>query len=110
MNINKKTKELIQFIKTDKSFRDFRKGTRFWWYDLLLLDVLSKDNQLGAKIFSKLFKRNSAQKIFKFLDEETNVIEDISIFITISPFRFILALFRRIFLRTTIHPKKKTTR
>ncbi|MEQ6122777.1 lycopene cyclase family protein [Pseudotenacibaculum sp. MALMAid0570] len=97
MNINKNTSELIEFIKTGKSFREFRKKTRFWWYDLLLLDVLSKENHLGSKIFSKLFKRNSIQKIFKFLDERTSITEDISIFLTMSPFRFVKALFKRIF-------------
>ena len=97
MNINKKTKHLIEFLKTDESFRKFHKVTKFWWYDLLLLDVLSKDNSVGAKIFGILFKRNSSQKIFKFLDEETNFIEDLQVMLSMPPWRFMQALLNRIF-------------
>ena len=96
-NITKKTKDLVEYLKTDKSLRDFRKPTRFWLYDLLLLDILNRNNHVGAKIFSTFFKRNSVQNIFKFLDDETSFAGDLRIMASMPPFRFILALFRRIF-------------
>lgn len=96
MNITKKTKVLVEYLKTEESLRDFHKVNRFWRYDLLLLDVLSRDNSIGAKIFGTLFKRNSVQKIFKFLDEETSFSEDLRIMLTVPTWRFVRALIGRL--------------
>jgi len=95
-NTSKKTKELIVFLKTENDFKNFRKKTRFWFYDLLMLDVLSTHNNLGSKLFSKLFQRNSLKNVFRFLDEETSFIEDLKIMLSMPPFRFVLALFKRV--------------
>ena len=53
-------------------FRKFGKKDKFWFYDLLLLDILGSNNQLGSRIFSSMFKKGDASVIFKFLDEETS--------------------------------------
>ena len=95
-NTSKKTIQLIAFLKTENDFTHFRKKTRFWWYDLLLIDVLSSYNHLGSKLFSTLFKRNSLKNVFRFLDEETIFIEDLRIMLSMPPLRFITALFRRV--------------
>ena len=94
-NTSKKTIQLIAFLKTENDFTHFRKKTRFWWYDLLLIDVLSSYNHLGSKLFSTLFKRNSLKNVFRFLDEETSFIEDLRIMLSMPPLRFIIALFKR---------------
>ena len=94
-NTSKKTIQLIAFLKAENDFTHFRKKTRFWWYDLLLIDVLSSYNHLGSKLFSTLFKRNSLKNVFRFLDEETSFIEDLRIMLSMPPLRFITALFRR---------------
>lgn len=96
-NISKRTKELIEYIKTGESLREFGKPTRFWWYDLLLLDLLDRDNHKGSKLFAQFFKNNSVQKIFKFLDDETSFKEDLRIMFSMPPFRFLGALFKRLF-------------
>tara|TARA_B110000003_G_scaffold233634_1_gene236963 strand:- start:4406 stop:5551 length:1146 start_codon:yes stop_codon:yes gene_type:complete len=96
MNTSKKTKELIAFLKTDNNFINFRKKTRFWFYDLLMLDVLSIHNHLGSKLFSKLFQRNSLKNVLRFLNEDTNFIEELKILLSMPPLRFIIALFKRI--------------
>ena len=95
-NTSKKTIQLIAFLKAENDFTNFRKKTRFWWYDLLLIDVLSSYNHLGSKLFSTLFKRNSLKNVFRFLDEETSFIEDLRIMLSMPPLRFIKALFRRV--------------
>ena len=94
-NTSKKTIQLIAFLKAENDFTHFRKKTRFWWYDLLLIDVLSFHNHLGSKLFSTLFKRNSLKNVFRFLDEETSFIEDLRIMLSMPPLRFIIALFKR---------------
>ena len=97
MNTTKKTKKVIDFIKTDKGFRSFRRPSRFWYYDLFLIDILSRHNHIGSSLFSKLFKRNSVQNIFKFLDEETNFLQDLKIMLTMPFYRFTWAFIRRLF-------------
>ena len=81
-NISEKTKEVIEFIKTDESFKKFHKRNRYWWYDLLLLDILSRENHLGSKFFGLLFKRNKVQRILKFLDEEASIFQDLRIMLS----------------------------
>ena len=95
-NTSKKTIQLIAFLKTENDFTNFRKKTRFWFYDLLMLDVLANHNHLGSNLFSKLFQRNSLKNVFRFLDEETSFIEDLRIMLSMPPLRFIKALFRRV--------------
>lgn len=95
-NTSKKTKELISFLKIENDFINFRKKTRFWYYDLLMIDVLANHNHLGSKLFSTLFQRNSLKNVFRFLDEETSFIKDLRIMLSMPPLRFIIALFRRV--------------
>ncbi|WP_339660184.1 lycopene cyclase family protein [uncultured Polaribacter sp.] len=94
-NINKKTKELVEHIKDQKPFSKFHKINKFWFYDLLLLDILHEKNYLGANIFSKMFQKSPTHKILKFLDEETSIFEDFQIILKMPPYYFIRALFRR---------------
>ena len=68
---------LIDFIKSGKPLHKLNFKNRFWWYDLLFLDVLQKDNANGYHIFETLFKNRNPQLIFKFLDEKTNLLEDL---------------------------------
>ncbi|WP_339884983.1 lycopene cyclase family protein [Polaribacter vadi] len=96
-NIDKKTVELIHHLKQENSLETFHQKTKFWLYDLLLLDILAQKNYLGASIFSKMFKNIAPQKIFKFLDEETTIIEEIQIFSKMQKRLFSKALIMRIF-------------
>ena len=96
-NISKKSEQLIGYLKQEKSLKNFQKKNKFWYYDLLLLDILTEKNHLGAKIFSDMFKKSSSQKILKFLDEETCIKEDLQILLKIFPYPFVKALFKRIF-------------
>jgi len=92
-----KTAQLIQHIKEGKSLTKFHKITKFWFYDLLLLDILSQQNKLGASIFGKMFLKNRASQILKFLDEETSFVEDLKIQLKMPIWLFTKALLKRIF-------------
>ena len=74
--------------------KKFHKKSRFWFYDLLLLDILYRHNELGSAIFSSLFKKGNPNLIFKFLDEETTLIEDFRVILKCPKIPFINALFR----------------
>ncbi|NVJ88884.1 MAG: NAD(P)-binding protein [Flavobacteriaceae bacterium] len=96
-NIQKNTNKLITYLKKEKSLKTYYKKNRFWFYDLLLLDILAEKNHLGAHIFSSMFKNISPQKILKFLDEETTFFEEIYIFLKMHKRLFLKALLKRVF-------------
>ena len=97
-NADKKSTLLIQFLQTKTDFRQFHKINKFWFYDLLLLDILNRTNELGSKIFSALFTKPNPQLNFKFLDEETTFAEDLQVIWKCPKPIFIRAFFR-VFLK-----------
>ncbi len=52
---------------------------RFRFYDRVLLNVLAKGYWPGDQVFARLFERNEAGKIFRFLDNESNIQEELAI-------------------------------
>ena len=96
-NIDRNTFKLVAHLKQQKPLNTFYRKTRFWLYDLLLLDILSANNVLGSSIFSRMFKNISPQKIFKFLDEKTTFKEDVLIFSKMPLRLFSKALIKRLF-------------
>jgi lycopene beta-cyclase len=96
-NATKKSKALIEFMKSESDFTKFHKIDKFWLYDLLLLDILSSKNELGSTIFSALFTKGNATVIFKFLDEETTFWEDLQVIWKCPKNIFIHALLKRLF-------------
>lgn len=96
-NTTKKTKALVAFLKSKNDLSTFGKRTKFWFYDLLFLDVLANENEKGAALFTSLFKKAKTETILKFLDEETSLVEDLKIITSVPSMQFIKALTRRIF-------------
>jgi lycopene beta-cyclase len=97
MNTTKKTADLIIFLKKQDDLSTFNRKTKFWLYDLVLLDVLSQYNHLGAALFTRLFKKVKTQNILKFLDEETTILEDFQVILSMPTGLFTRVLLRRIF-------------
>lgn len=95
-NTTKKTKALVEFLKSESDLSKFAKRTKFWYYDLLMLDVLANDNSFGAKMFSKLFQNSKVTTIFDFLDEESNLLQDLKVITSVPPLKFIKALVKRL--------------
>ncbi|OCB75399.1 lycopene cyclase family protein [Flavobacterium crassostreae] len=95
-NADKKSTALIAFLQKESDLTTFHKRTKFWFYDLLLLDILDRDNQKGARIFSSMFQKGSPALIFKFLDEETSFYEDIRVILKCPKMPFIWSLIRSV--------------
>ncbi|MFD0796097.1 lycopene cyclase family protein [Maribacter chungangensis] len=93
----KKIPKLVAHIKTGKPLDALGYTNKFWYYDLLFLDVLYKDNARGYHVFETLFKNRTPQQIFKFLDEETSFAEDIGNMLGSPIIPFTKALLRRLF-------------
>lgn len=96
-NVIKKSKELVRFLESEPNFTKFHKKNKFWFYDLLFIDVLWKDNSIGSKLFSGLFKDENSGLILKFLDEETSWSEDLMVILKCPKIPFIKAFLARIF-------------
>ena len=96
-NTTKKTRQLISFLKREQDLSKFNKLRKFWYYDLLFLDVLDKHNDEGAALFASMFRKGDTSTIFKFLDEESSLIEDLRIIFSVPSKRFIQALLKRLF-------------
>lgn len=95
-NTTKKAKNLVSFLEGNSDFRKFQKRDKFWFYDLLLLDILDQKNHLGSTIFSSMFQRGKTSVIFKFLDEETSLLEDLQVIWKCPKMLFVKALFGRL--------------
>ena len=65
---------------------------RFRLYDSVLLNVLDKHRQGGAQVFARLFQANPAATIFKFLDEESGVLDELRVMASVDTRVFLAAL------------------
>lgn len=88
------SEKLVKFLKTNQDLIQFHQKNRYWLYDLILLEVLHKNNKLGAQLFGTLFQKNSLQNIFQFLNEEGTLFSDLKVMLTLPKWLFIKASFR----------------
>ena len=65
-------------------------------YDTLFLDLLYNKNETGESLFCSMYRKNSIQQIFKFLDDKTTFIEDLKIMATFNPFPFLKAIVKQV--------------
>ena len=96
-NADKLSARLTEFLQRETDLKKFHRKNRFWLYDLLLLDILYKRNVLGGKIFASMFRDGDAALVFRFLDEETTVAEDLKVILKCPKAPFIKAVMRRLF-------------
>lgn len=96
-NTSKKAKQLVQFLETNSDFRKFHKIDKYWFYDLLFIDVLFQNNAIGSRVFSSLFEKGNPVPIFKFLDDESTLLQDLQIILKCPKIEFIKSLVKRIF-------------
>ena len=96
-NTEKRIGKIIENIKSGKLPGENLINNKFRKYDAIFLDVLAQNNQKGEEIFTKFYKKNSPQDIFRYLDEETSVSEDLKIMLSLYSFDFVTSFFRKTF-------------
>ena len=69
---------------------------RFNIYDNTLLNILYNNKLGGDKIFADLFSKNPVQRVFRFLDNETNLVEELKLFGTVPTVVFLPAAVREL--------------
>jgi lycopene beta-cyclase len=66
-------------------------SNRFNFYDSVLLRILDEGSLPGKNVFTDLFKKNPVEKVFKFLDNETSVSEELKIISSLPTLPFLKA-------------------
>ncbi len=74
------SEKLAQALKENKALPTMHRPYRFRLYDILLLRILENQPDRGKEIFEQLFRTQPIQRILRFLDEETSILEEIAIF------------------------------
>ncbi len=93
----KKVAQLISNIKQGNmpSHNLLNKRSRF--YDAIFLDVLANNNDMGEQLFTDFYSKNSPLEILRYLDEETEIKEEIKIMWSLYHPEFIRSFFRKLF-------------
>jgi lycopene beta-cyclase len=86
-------------LKENKILPSLHRPFRFRLYDVLLLKILEKSPNRGKEIFEDLFRSQPINRILRFLDERTNLIEEIMIFSRLPIRLFLKSLFHHFFVR-----------
>ncbi|MGR7811809.1 lycopene cyclase family protein [Lacinutrix undariae] len=91
--------KIIDNLKNNRlpSYNLYNKKFRF--YDTIFLNVLKHNNEKGPWIFERYYSKNSIKNMFEFLDEDSNIFQDLAIIISLFSTTFIKALFRVLFRR-----------
>ena len=102
--------EIAESIETNTAENTLRKQkssllyNRFAFYDALLLLILKNKPQTGKKIFSVLFKKADTSKVLEFLDEESKITDEISLFSKLPWTPFLWALYQKISKNNSFRP------
>jgi lycopene beta-cyclase len=62
------------------------------FYDALMLEVIAAQGAQTRPVMTAMFENNSIQSIFRFLDEESSIIEDLRMLASLPPRPFLKAL------------------
>lgn len=76
---------------------------RFNLYDSTLLRVLLEERMAGDKVFTHLFKKNPPQRLLRFLNDESNILEELALMSTVP-----MGIFLKAFIEETIRKKLPT--
>lgn len=88
-------KDCIDIVNSMKTFahpfKVANNNPRFNWYDSVLLNVLSTGKLAGHKVFTELFKNNPPDRILRFLDNDTALMEELRILTSLPQWPFMKA-------------------
>lgn len=97
--IQKRTAQLASALTIDSNWSGVEKKlrvlgktpARFHFYDHVLLNVLHNHYLPGNQVFTRLFERNPAHQVFRFLDNETTLPEELKIISSLPTWPFLKA-------------------
>jgi lycopene beta-cyclase len=77
--IQKHSDALVAALRKTGDVNITSPAKRFRFYDSVLLRVLHERKLAGADVFYRLFLKNPASRVFRFLDNETSFPEELQI-------------------------------
>jgi lycopene beta-cyclase len=77
--IQEQCKNIVDQLEQGLPLQTKVHNTRHGFYDAVLLDVLFHHKMEGAEIFKRIFAKNQAATVFKFLSNTSSLLEDIQI-------------------------------
>ena len=97
--IQKQTQQIVKQLKLNQTLDASVHYTRHQFYDAVLLYILEHKKMAGDEIFARIFKKNDAATVFKFLSNTSNLIEDIRIMLSLPTQIFLPAAIKVLFRR-----------
>jgi lycopene beta-cyclase len=97
--IQKHTKQIVVLLAQGKKPQVSSTFTdkKFYLYDAVLLEVIAQNKMQGSDVFARIFKKNSPQLVLKFLDNQTNILEDLKIMASVPAKIFLPIALKKIF-------------
>lgn len=89
----KNAKAITLQLKKNQHPTGYKSAKRFHFYDRLFLKILQNQNTKGVLIFEKMYQNITPDIFFRFLDEETNIWEEIKLISKLPYIPFLKALF-----------------
>lgn len=96
-NAGRFTKIILENLRNGRKPHKGILSGRHRKYDTLFLEILRSKNELGPQLFEEMYRNNSIQSIFRFLDEDTTPLEELKIISSFSAGPFLDALARKTF-------------
>jgi lycopene beta-cyclase len=91
------TRIVDSLLRTSHPFAIPPDPLRFRLHDSILLELLRGEPELGRPVFSAIFAKNPVQRVLKFLDDRSSLLEDLPIMASYEPGPFLRAIRRRFF-------------
>jgi len=94
--IQKQTAAIVEsLLQKGHPFATPAFSRRFHFYDSVLLHILHHNTLAGDVIFSQLFQKNKAAQVFRFLDNDTTLPQELRIISSLPTLPFLKAAMRR---------------
>ncbi len=97
--IQKQTQQIVHQLKLNQALNPAVHYTRHQFYDAVLLYILEHRKMAGDEIFARIFKKNDAATVFRFLSNTSSILDDIQIMISLPTQIFLPAAMQVLFRR-----------
>ena len=97
--IQKQTQQIVSQLKLNQALNPAVHHTRHQFYDAVLLYILENQKMAGDEIFARIFKKNRAATVFKFLSNTSTLLDDLKIMSSLPTPIFLPAAIKVLFRR-----------
>jgi lycopene beta-cyclase len=97
--IQQQTQQIVNQLKLNQALNPAVHHTRHQFYDAVLLYILEHQKMAGDEIFARIFKKNTAATVFKFLSNTSTLLDDIKIMTSLPTPIFLPAAIKVLFRR-----------